>query len=171
MKNKGFTLIEVMITMVVVSVAILMTLAGNSKIQLATEGAFERTLALQDNNQVLEQMRNDARALSDFPKDIVDTYEEGCRVVNPPPPARKKFYFSDQLVNQEVAVFYEDTTADPLDVTVMVCWLRNGTPKESGSDNTKLCKEEPKPCVSKNYTVCGSATASVCLRTLITKRP
>lgn len=114
LNQKGLTLVEVAVTMMVVVLMLSGYLATNVVIQRAQQGAFERAVALQDAHQVIEDMRNKATQ-GQFPGNITGTYPDGGTVSG----------FSD-LTSQQVTVSYADPTANPLDVTVSVSWLENG---------------------------------------------
>lgn len=112
--EKGFTFIELMITMVVVVLVLLGFMAANANIQQASESAYQRTVALQDANRVIELMR-DAAATGIFPANVTAVYPNGGAVAG----------FTN-LPGQQVVVSYVNAGANPLDVTVTVSWLENG---------------------------------------------
>ena len=113
-KEEGFTLIEIMIAMCVSVIAILGFITAITSIRQASESAYERTIALQDANRVIEQMRNTATS-GTFPGVVTTAYPNNATVSG----------FSN-LTNEQVAVGYANTTANPLDVTVTVTWLEHG---------------------------------------------
>lgn len=115
MKEKGLTLIEVMITMAVVAIFLMGIMIGNAALQHAGEAAFERTRATQDAHRVIEMIRQSAKTVVTFPDDVVILYPDGQEVDG-----------FDALSNEIVTVTYEDATTDPLDLTVNVAWLENG---------------------------------------------
>jgi len=64
MKSRGeraFTLVELMIAFVIVSVVIVGYVGANVMAQRNTEEMHERTIAIQDANRVIEQMRDTSR--------------------------------------------------------------------------------------------------------------
>lgn len=114
-KNQaGFTLIEIMIAMCVSVVAILGFITAVTSIRQSSEGAYERTIALQDANRVIEQMR-DAATSGTFPDNVTASYPNNGTVSG----------FSN-LTSEQVTVAYANSTANPLDVTVTVTWLEHG---------------------------------------------
>lgn len=112
--SAGFTLIELMIAMAVIVLALVGYIGANSAIQRSGEAAFERSVAIQDANRVLEQMRS-AAALGEFPQSVLDAFPNGGTVAG-----------FTSLSGQQVRVNYIDTAADPLDATVTVTWQQNG---------------------------------------------
>lgn len=112
--EKGFTFVEVMITMVVVVLVLLGYMGANMNIQHASEAAYQRTVALQDANRVVELIRNVA-ATGQFPANVTTAYPGGAAVGG----------FTN-LPGERVFVAYRNQAADPLDVTVTVSWLENG---------------------------------------------
>ncbi len=112
--EKGFTLVEVMITAFVVVTILVGFLGSATAIQSANQAAYERNIALQDANQVIEQLRNTA-ATGTFPSNVTTAYPNGGTVAG---------YTS--LTNEAVRVTYASTTANPLDVRVTVSYSENG---------------------------------------------
>jgi prepilin-type N-terminal cleavage/methylation domain-containing protein len=110
----GFTLIEIMIAMSVSVIAILGFITAVTSIRQSSEGAYERTIAMQDANRVIEQMR-DTSTSGTFPDNVTAAYPNNTAVSG----------FSS-LTSEQVTVSYASTTADPLDVTVTVTWLAHG---------------------------------------------
>ncbi len=112
--EKGFTFVELMITMVVVVLVLLGFMGANMRIQQASEAAYQRTVALQDANRVIELMRN-AAAAGQFPGNVTAVYPNGGAAAG----------FAN-LPGERVVVAYANPGADPLDVTVTVSWAENG---------------------------------------------
>ena len=112
---KGFTLVELMITTAVVVTIVVGFLGSTTALRLANEGAYERGIALQDANQVIEQIRTTA-ASGTFPANVTAVYANGAAVSGFP-----------TLTTEAVTVSYASATADPLDVTVTVSYKENGT--------------------------------------------
>lgn len=110
-RQKGFTLIEVMIALFVLTVAIGTFIGTNMLIQRNAEMGFERSIAIQDANRVLERMRNISRT-GTFPSNVVGAFPNNTAVPG----------FTN-LTSEQVTVTYASTTVDPLDVTVTVTWL------------------------------------------------
>ena len=105
---------ELSIAMAVVVLALLGFIGANLAIEQTNEAAFQRTVAIQDANQVIELMRNTAAA-GNFPSNVTGVYSNGGAVAG----------FTN-LTNETVTVNYANANANPLDVTVTVRWLQNG---------------------------------------------
>lgn len=119
----GFSLIEVMIAMGIVAFVIVALIGANIAVQRTGEAAFQRAIAIQDANQVIEQMRTVA-SVGQFPDNLVVNSIYLNNAVIPG---------FNNLVGQNVTVTYFDRDAngdplddDPLDVTVTVAWQENG---------------------------------------------
>ena len=112
--QRGFNLVELMIAMVV-GVLVLMGFIGtNGALRQASYAAYEKSVALQDANQVVEMMRNTA-ASGTFPAVVTTSYPSGGTVSG----------FSN-LTSETITVSYANSAANPLDTTVTVTWLQNG---------------------------------------------
>ncbi len=107
----GFTLIELMIALVVVSVLIAGFVGANVMAQHNNEEMHERTLAIQDANRAIEQIRNVSRT-GTFPSNVVTAY-----------PDTGELEGFDNLTSETITVSYASTTANPLDVTVTIAWV------------------------------------------------
>ena len=112
--QNGFTLIEVMITMVVMAAALLSVLTANAMVSQTSEGAYQRLVAIQDANQIIERMRNTA-ATGTFPGNVTAVYPNGGTVAG-----------FTSLTNETVTVAYVSAVTNPLNVTVTVNYLENG---------------------------------------------
>lgn len=112
--ESGFTVAELMITLAVVVLITAGYLGSNIVIHQATAAAFERSLALQDAHQLMEQMR-DAANQGQFPENVTSAFPDSGTVGG-----------FNTLPNEQVTVRYVDPAADPLDVTVTVTWNANG---------------------------------------------
>lgn len=78
--QKGFTLIEVMITVAVVSISMIGLLYANTKIQHSAQSAFQRSVAMQEAHRVMEEIRlfaNTPSSCSDFPTCVSDSSVAG----------------------------------------------------------------------------------------------
>lgn len=124
--QKGFTLIELMITMAVIVLALVGYMGANSAIQKSSEAAFEKSVAIQDANRVLEQMRRAALS-GEFPESVTDAFPDGEEVNG-----------FDSLNDQTIRVEYSDPSADPLDATVTVTWRQHGLREVSTALRTRL---------------------------------
>ncbi len=122
--EKGFTLVELMITAFVVVTIIVGFLGSATALQAANQAAFERSIALQDANQVIELLRNTA-ATGTFPGNVTAAYPNNSTVSG-----------FTSLTNESVRVTYTSATANPLDVTVTVSYSENGTRNMSTSLRT-----------------------------------
>ena len=112
--EKGFTFIELAIAMFVVALVILGFMGANTGIQKASEAAYQRTVALQDANRVIELIRNVAVG-GQFPANVTAVY-----------PNRSQVAGFTNLPGERVIVNYVNPAADPLDVTVTISWVENG---------------------------------------------
>jgi prepilin-type N-terminal cleavage/methylation domain-containing protein len=107
----GFTFVELMIALVVVTLVIGGYIGANVKAQQSAEAMHERTLALQDANRVIELMRNTSRT-GTFPDNVVSAYPDGSTSTG-----------STHLTDETISVSYASPSANPLDVTIAVTWL------------------------------------------------
>jgi len=112
--EKGFTLIELMIAMVVTVLALVGYIGATTNIQQTGEAAFERSVAIQDANRVVEQMRN-AAATGNFPGNVLGAFPNNGVVAG-----------FNNLTAEQVTVTYTNAGADPLDAFVTVAWNENG---------------------------------------------
>ena len=115
--EKGFTLVEIMITTVVVSIVLLGFVSSSSGIQRQGEAAYQRAMALQDANQVIEQMRNLA-ATGTFPANVTGTFNGAVAASYAHMPSSSA---------ETISVSYANASANPLDATVTVSYSENGT--------------------------------------------
>ena len=113
-REGGFTLIEVMITMVVVILALGGYVWANVNVQQASDGRYERSVALQDASRVIEQVRLSA-VNGQFPGNVVAAFPNNGQVAG-----------FNNLTNEQITVSYANTAADPLDVTIAVAWQEAG---------------------------------------------
>jgi len=138
--QKGFTLIEVMITVAIMALSLFGLLAANISMQYSSIDAHERSVAVQHANQVIEQMRNSAltslaAAATAFPSGTVasSNYTSSANEV---------------LTNEAVTVAYTDgpdagtsaTDDNPLDVTVTVNWQQRGVRNATEVIRTYIAK-------------------------------
>lgn len=112
--QRGFTLVEVMITMVVVILALGGYVWANVNVQQASDVRFEKSVALQDASRVIEQIRLSA-ATGQFPANVVAAFPNNGQVAG-----------FNNLTNEQVTVSYASTVSDPLDVTIAVAWQEAG---------------------------------------------
>ncbi|MFH1799692.1 MAG: prepilin-type N-terminal cleavage/methylation domain-containing protein [Candidatus Omnitrophota bacterium] len=125
-KNKaGFTIIELMIALLVLTLMIGSYVGANVKAQQNTEEMNERTVALQDANRVIERMRDTSNAESlSFPSGTVAVYPNDGTIEG-----------FNNLTDEVVTVSYADESANPLDVTVTVTWT-----SYTGREHTETVK-------------------------------
>lgn len=112
--ESGITLIEMAVTIGVIAFTIMAVLVANSRVHSMAEASFERSVALQDANQVLERMRNTAMSGS-FPANVTNAFPNNGNVAG-----------FNSLAGERIAVTYVNPAADPLDVTVTISWQENG---------------------------------------------
>ena len=112
--QEGFTFIELLISMVVVVLLVMGFLGSATAMQAANFAAFERSIALQHANQVIETMRNTA-ASGTFPGNVTAVYPNNGSVSG-----------FTTLTSEQVTVAYASAAANPLDVTVTVSYSENG---------------------------------------------
>ena len=132
--ERGFTLIEIMITVEVMTTCLLGLLYANTKMQQSGNIAFERAVAMQHANQVIENMRNSAvtslaTVTTAFPNNgtvASSNYTQSST--------------NESLPSEVVTASYVSTTADPLDATVTVTWLAGGVRTVSKSVRTLITR-------------------------------
>jgi len=138
--DQGFTLIEVMITLVVVSLSVLGILGANTLIQHKNRAMFERSMAMQEAHQVMEQIRDRTATVTTFPGDVVTAFPNnlarpGFRNLTalcgpnatPANACAWPFAFTaDNTSREQVVVTYANPAGNPLDVTVTVVWKERG---------------------------------------------
>ena len=103
-----------MITMAVLVVTLLGFMGANTAVQQSSAAAFERAVAVQDANQVIERMRNTAAA-GTFPANVTGLFPNGGAVNG-----------FNTLTSELIIVTYVNPAANPLDATVTVRWLEKG---------------------------------------------
>ncbi len=109
-KKAGFTLAELMIALVILTVVILSYVGANIQAHKNTEEMNERTVAIQNANQVIEQMRTISNT-DPFPASVVTAYPDNGPVAG-----------FNSLTNEQVTVTYQNPAANPLVCTVTVTW-------------------------------------------------
>lgn len=122
-KQTGFTLIELMIAVMVVSVVIVGYVGANVMVQRNTEEMHERTIAIQDANRLIEQMRSYSRDVTSFPGKLVEHYPESPAEISETneETGHQEPIFSN-LTNEQTTVEYDDPGKNPLDATVTITW-------------------------------------------------
>lgn len=119
----GFTLIELMIALFIVTLVIAGYIGANIAAQRNTEVMHERTIALQDANRIMEQMRTaSGNTTVPFPDNVTAVYANGHAYTNDPnnlPTGLEEL----PLTNETITVAYTNATADhPFAATVTVTW-------------------------------------------------
>jgi prepilin-type N-terminal cleavage/methylation domain-containing protein len=116
--QRGFTLIEVVIVMGIMVAAILAIIEANVAIQRNSEMFFEKTVALQHAQRLLEQMRVTAStAGGSFPSNLINNYPN-----NTVYRSTMSAYTWLGLSSETMTVSYASTASDPLDATITVNW-------------------------------------------------
>ncbi len=154
-REDGFTLIEVAITIAVVIFALSGVLFANTAIQQAHGAAFERSVAIQEAHEVIEQMRNTANTGGlNFPVTVTAAYPVNTArpgftrltaqcgaLANPAAACNWPFNFTPDNTSQEqIVVTYVNTAANPLDTTVTVVYRENGTRAVSKSLRAQITR-------------------------------
>jgi len=120
---EGFTLIELMIALVVVSVVIVGYVGANIMAQRNTEDMHERTVAIQDANRLIERMRSAGRDAVSFPADLVaefPQYPDPITEFNEASQTEKPVF--NNLTNEKTTVAYDNPGENPLDATITITW-------------------------------------------------
>jgi len=111
-RRNGFTLIELMIALVVITLVVGGYIGANVRAQRNTEEMHERTVAIQDANRVIEQMR-DVSKTGTFPANVVAVYPHNSQVTG-----------ISNLTDEVITVTYTGAVTDnPLIATITVTWL------------------------------------------------
>ena len=124
---KGFTLVESMITSAIVATVVVGYLGTTIVMQQTTQGIYEETIALQDANRVIEQMRNSA-ATGTFPSNVTGSFNGSVTGYSSLPSGN----------TETVTVAYVSASANPLDATVTVSYLANAKRSTSLSMRTYI---------------------------------
>jgi len=108
--SRGFTLIEVMVTLFVAAIATAGYVGSSIATQRQSAELHERSIAVQEAQRVIEQIRDEA-GTNNFPGNVLAAFPDGGTVAG-----------MNALPNEQVRVNYADPTATPLDTTVTVTW-------------------------------------------------
>ncbi len=108
--ERGFSLLEVLITLVIGLIAFFGVLAVNNITQKSSHSSFETIIAMQDAHRVIERIRETA-TYEFFPDNVTNAFPSGQAVPG-----------LDNLEGELVTVYYP-AAADPLNVSVTVSWL------------------------------------------------
>ena len=119
--QQGFTLIEILITTGVVATVVLGFMGSATAIQSQQIAAYQRSVALQDANQVVELLRNAATS-GTFPGNVTGTTMPTYT----------------NLPSEAITATYVSTSANPLDVTVTVTYSENSLRSTGASIRTLI---------------------------------
>ena len=128
--SKGFTLLELMIAMFVLTVGLLGILLSNTASKNTSIRMNERILALQDAHRVIELMRSTS-SVGNFPGNVTNAYPNGAPVLG-----------FNTLTDEAITVDYTDIEEDPLDVTVNVTWSELGARDAATQLRTLITQRE-----------------------------
>jgi len=131
MKNKGTTLVEIMIATLIFTVALAALLGCVTAILYLVDTSREQAVAISDLRTIMERIR--ATSFSNIPVQFPDGVADGGGI-NP----------YDQIVSgtgnyslsaEQITVTYTDVNADPLEIRVTVSWQdkRGGAQSVSAS--------------------------------------
>lgn len=127
MRNSdGFSLVEVLASMGILSLLIVGFVGSTTTIQSSTNAAYERSVSTQHANHVAELMR-DAALSGTFPSNVTGSYPHNGTVSG-----------LTSLSGETITVSYADVTADPLDATITVSYMENGARTVSHSIRTLI---------------------------------
>lgn len=115
-KNSGFTLLEVMISSAILIVALLGLIAVYTGCFTLNEGARNLTIAINDAQCVMEEIRD-----RNIPSNITQEDWTDWALKNPPDGGG-----CNSLNNETIAVTWIPNEADPLEITVTVEWKEKG---------------------------------------------
>jgi prepilin-type N-terminal cleavage/methylation domain-containing protein len=106
----GFTIIELMIALLVLTLMIAAFVGANGSAQRTAEEMHQRTVAIQDANRVIEQMRDTSKT-GTFPANVTAIYPQNGNVAG-----------IINLLDEVITVTYANAAANPLVATVTVTW-------------------------------------------------
>lgn len=107
--NKGFSLVELLLAVFILSVSIAGVLLLFSQSILSTEYAWDKTMATSHAEGILEEMQ-----LRDTLTEVATADWAGWAV-------KQGF---NTLPDEVITIFFADAVADPLDIQVTVNWIR-----------------------------------------------
>lgn len=137
-RNRGFTLIEIVATTLILAIVILAVLAAFVAASSLAEGSKNLTQALEDARTVLERIRSDVQTSPDIP----------AFVANFPETLYEDWVVDQQAIGTEfvnlgeetIDVTYGDLGGDPLGVTVAVTWTERGGRQRTTSLQTQMTR-------------------------------
>ena len=119
--QQGMTLVEILITTVVVATVVLGFMGSATAIQFQQKTAYERSVPLQDANQVIELLRN-AATTGTFPANVTST----------------SIPTYTNLTSEAITASYVNASANPLDVTVTVTYSDSSNRSTGASVRTLI---------------------------------
>ncbi|HQB11363.1 MAG: hypothetical protein BWY44_00145 [Candidatus Omnitrophica bacterium ADurb.Bin292] len=128
--SRGFTLIEVMVTLFVAAIAIAGYIGSNIATQRQAAELHERAIAAQEAQRVIEQIRDKA-GTNNFPGDVVAAFPNGGTVAG-----------MNALPNEQIRVDYVNPAATPLDTTVTVTWQSHASRQQTAALRAYITKRK-----------------------------
>ncbi|HOG23761.1 MAG TPA: prepilin-type N-terminal cleavage/methylation domain-containing protein [Candidatus Omnitrophota bacterium] len=128
--SRGFTLIEVMVTLFVAAIAIAGYVGSNIATQRQAAELHERAIAVQEAQRVIEQIRDKART-NNFPENVLAAFPNGGTVAG-----------MNALPNEQVRVDYVNPAATPLDTTVTVTWRSHASRQQTAALRAYITKRK-----------------------------
>ena len=115
-KNKGTTLVEIMVATLVFVVALGALLSCITALLYLVDLSKEQTLGVSDSRNIMEKIR--ATAFVDMQAQFPDALEDG-----PSSGSYSTILGGYALSNEHITVTYANINTDPLEIKVNVSWL------------------------------------------------
>lgn len=132
--GRGFTLIEVIITIVISALAISGMLATNTLLHKNNAAAYDRVVALQEVNRVIEQMR-EAATNGLFPNNLLNAFPNNSTINN-------LTNLKEEVITIQYATLQGGGYPDPMDVSVSIRWRDDHLRIMNYSLNTLMTQRE-----------------------------